>query len=421
MKNILSAVFYTLLTSATLLGQAPANDDACNAISIPVNGSVNNYNNNNATVQTGEGVIAPPTTGFNQTDGWGESTISFSTWFKFTAPTSGNVSISCTDVAFDGQVAVYQVGNCSDFSTFNMVAANDNAIDSSSTAPEFTICDLTPGNTYYLLFDSGSTLTTGSFSIKISILTISAGTPTTVLDVCTGDTANLFDGISGYDLGGTWYETIPTFGLNGSEFYTAGVGFLTFDFKYVIENGCLADSSISQVHVFGPSTAGDDGMIMACKGEVINLMSGLSGTVDLGGTWYDPTNQPLSGFFTTASTIPGQFNYDYIANNGVCPNDTANIVLMVSDCIADLDELSSTSITIYPNPSNGIITISNTTSGEVFSYELTDMSGRLIKSEEFGIQPFSQSEIDLRDQHTGMYIVRVYNSKEEQLYRVILN
>lgn len=399
----------------------PSNDDVCNAIAVPVDGSVNNYNNGGAGVEPGEGSIAPPSTGYNQTDGWGQSTISFSTWFTFDAPSSGNVTISCTDVPFDGQVAVYEVGTCSDFSTFNLIAANDNAMDFSSSAPEFTVCGLTPGATYYLLFDSGSTFSSGGFSLMINSLSISAGTSSNVVDVCSGDVVDLYDGITGYDAGGTWYETIPTFGLSGSTFNTAGVGFITFDFEYVVQNGCLADTSISQVHVFGPSNAGNDGTMTACKSEIINLLSGLSGNVDMGGTWYDPMNQPLPGFMTIASAIPGSFNYDYIASNGVCPDDTANIVVNVLDCVAGLNELEISTVGIYPNPTSGILYISNEGSEESFSYELLDIEGRLISRNEFAITPSSVTELDLRGKMTGMYMIRVYNADSEKVFRVLLN
>ena len=396
----------------------PANDDVCNAIALPVDGSVGNYNNGGAGIEPGETMIAPPGTGYNTLDGWGNSTMSFTTWFTFDAPAEGNVTISCVDVPFDGQVAVYEATDCSDFSTFNLIGANDNAMDFSSQAPEFTVCGLTPGTTYYLVFDSGNTYSSGAFSIAISPLSISAGTQNGVIDVCTGDVVDLYDGITGYDAGGAWYETIPTFGLSGNTFNTAGVGFITFDFEYVVENGCLSDTSITQVHVYGPSSAGNDGTIDACKGEVVNLLSGLSGNVDMGGIWYDPSNQALPGFITTVSSIPGQFNYDYIASNGVCPDDTANIVINVQDCIAGIDEFQMSTVDIYPNPSNGIFNISNT-SGIAFNYAVTDLNGRIIVQKENGIESSQVTTLDLSEKMNGLYIITISDGSAQRSFRVI--
>jgi hypothetical protein len=396
----------------------PANDDVCNAIALPVDGTVGNYNNGGAGVEPGETMIAPPGTGYNTLDGWGNSTMSFTTWFTFVAPAEGNVMISCVDVPFDGQVAVYEATDCSDFSTFNLVGANDDAMDFSSDAPMFTVCGLTPGTTYYLVFDSGSTFASGAYSIAISPLSISAGTENGVVDVCSGGVVDLFDGITGYDAGGTWYETIPTFGLSGNTFNTAGVGFITFDFEYVVENGCLSDTSITQVHVFGPSSAGNDGTITACKGENVNLLTGLSGNVDMGGTWYSPTNQPLPGFMTTVSSIPGQFNYDYIASNGVCPDDTANIVVNVLDCIAGVNEFTIEGVQIYPNPSNGLFYISNT-SGNSFNYTVTDLNGRIIIEKKNCVESSDVSLLDLSDKMNGLYIITISDGSTHRTFRVI--
>lgn len=398
----------------------PINDLACSAINLPVDGSVLISNNGGASTEPGENLIAPPTTGYNTTDGWGESTLSFTSWFTFTAPASGNVKISCTDVEFDGQVAVYSVTDCGDFSTYTLVAANDDAMDFSSQAPEFTICGLNPTETYYLLFDSGSTFSSGQFSISISNLSVTAGTFTDTLDVCSGATVDLFDGLSGNDLGGTWYEMIPTVGLSGSNFNTTGLAYQVFDFEYEVIDGCATDISMVQVHVFGPSNAGNDGILDVCRNETYNLLDGLSGNVDLGGTWYDPSNQPIVGNTVTAGNIPGQFNYDYITGNGVCPDDTANVLVNVANCTTGINDLLLSGILIYPNPTNGILFISNDGSSELFNYEILNIEGRIIAKENAVINGTSATEINLTGMVTGMYMIRIFNENMEGTYRVIL-
>lgn len=396
------------------------NDIVCDAIDITVDGTSTTYNNGGGSIQTGEQIIAPPTTGYNETDGWGESTLSFTTWFTFTAPASGKVKISCTDVDFDGQVAVYTVTDCNDFGTFTLEAANDDAMDFSSSAPEFTICTLTPGNQYYLMFDSGSTFTSGAYSIAISELDVSAGTFTNILDVCSGDTTDLFNGISGNDGGGTWTEMIPTVGLSGNLFNTAGLAYQIFDFEYVVVDGCDSDTSLAQVHIYGPSNAGNDGTLVVCKNEVVNLLEGLSGTVDLGGTWYDPSENPVSGNTITASFIPGQFNYVYITGNGVCADDTSNLLLDVQNCTAGIEEILFAEISVYPNPTNGLIYISNEGSTQTLSYEILDLNGRIISKENGAIAGTSKTEIDLNGKISGMYLLRIFNVEAEKVYRIVL-
>jgi hypothetical protein len=66
--------------------EPPVNDDVCAAIAVSVDGSTNSYNNGGAGIQTDEQTIAPPASGDNTSDGWGDSTITASTWFMFDAP-----------------------------------------------------------------------------------------------------------------------------------------------------------------------------------------------------------------------------------------------------------------------------------------------------------------------------------------------
>jgi len=398
----------------------PTNDIVCSPLAIPVDGSTNFYTNGAASVETGENSIAPPATGLNESNGWGNSSLEHTVWFTFEAPASGNVSISCLDKVMDGQVAVYEVGTCSDFSTFNFVGGNDNDVDFNFVnpyAPNFTLCGLIPGNTYYLLYDSGNTYASGPFSISISELTLSAGNSSGVIDVCNGATVDLYDGITGYDAGGTWYETIPTFGLLGSVWNTSGVAYQTFDFQYVVQSGCLQDTSVTQVHVFGPSSAGNDGTINACKLETINLLAGLSGNVDLGGTWYNPSNQPLTSSIITTSAIPGQFNYDYIASNGVCPDDTANIIVIVNNCTASIEDLSKNEILVYPNPSKGKF---NIITEDPFGGKLTvtDLHGREVAFKKS--ESAKEIQLELSNATTGIYILQIIQDGERYIHKLIV-
>lgn len=396
---------------------APSNDFVCSPEILQVDGSVQYFTNGAATVETDETNIAPPSTGFNSTDGWGLSTLEHTVWFTFDAPASGNVIISCLDMVMDGQVAVYEVGNCSDFSTFNFIGANDNDVNFMSDAPKFSLCGLTPGQTYYLLYDSGNGYASGPFSISISELTLTAGNSTGVVDVCNGATVDLYDGISDYDAGGTWEETIPTFGLSGSEWNTEGVAFQVFDFLYIVQNGCLIDTAVSQIHVFGPSSAGNDGTINACKLESINLISGLSGNVDLGGTWYNPSNQALTSSIITTSNIPGQFNYDYVASNGVCPEDTANVLVIVNDCVAGIEDIVEKTTLVFPNPSKGKfnLVMENYNGVELL---VSDINGRTISFTETtsskGIQ------IEFNKSIPGIYFLQITQNGSRYIQKVVV-
>ncbi|MBF6628090.1 MAG: hypothetical protein ITG04_06225, partial [Proteiniphilum sp.] len=237
----------------------------------------------------------------------------------FQAPASGSMRISGMDQNFDGQIAVYDVTNCSvlTLGSFDLVAANDDEIGGSGIAPNFTVCGLTPGSTYYLMHDSRSTTATGVYSIALSEIDLNAGTSPSLTEVCSGDTLNLYNTITGYDAGGTFTDLMNTSQLlNDTTFATTVLAFSTFNFEYRLTDGCAYDSIISQVKIYGPSLAGDDGSVTVCKNQTVVLADGLTGTIDLGGTWYNPSNNAISGNSITAANIPGNYNYTYITSNG---------------------------------------------------------------------------------------------------------
>lgn len=397
-----------------------SNDEPCDAEALLVDGSTYILDNTGATVAANENTIAPPATGFNTTDGWSNSTLDATTWFTFVAPASGNMWISGTEVNYDGQIAIYDATTCSDFGTFTLTAANDDAVDQSSAAPMLSLCGLTPGNTYYIMHDAQNV--TGQYAITLTEISIEAGSTSGIIDVCTGDTANLFTGISGNDAGGIWEELIPTANFADSLFPSAGLAYQVFEFRYIVTEGCAMDTVMQEVQIYGPSSAGNDGTLTVCQNQPFSLTDGLSGTVDLGGTWYDPQNNPLSGPNITASSIAGNFNYDYITGNGVCPDDTANIVVTVdANCdFLNIEDIAFGNMSVYPNPSAGIVFVENFGSSEVFNYEVTDLKGRIVAEKDAVIDGDSTTEINLEGMDAGVYLIKVFNGDVSNTYRVVL-
>ena len=423
-----------------------SNDTVCGAEELMVDGTVYIFDNTGATVTVGETGIVPSQTGYNATDlpqvGWGQPTLQRTTWFTFTAPASGSMRFSGEDVdAFWSQIAIYDAPVCNDFNTFELLAASDQAsvttttigntttIDTIKVAPNFTICGLTPGATYYIMHDSwagatGASTLQGQYSITMTPINLEAGTFVDVLDACTGTSVVLFDGITGYQTAGSWTaELAPAgTGLTDSLFNTSGLGYQVFNFEYRVADGCAYDSIVAQVQIFPLSSAGTDGTITVCKNEPVDLLSGLGGNVDLGGSWYNPSNQLMPSSSIYASNIPGQFNYDYITGNGVCPDDTANVLLTVDGTCdwLNVEELYFSSMTLLPNPTNGLVYITNEGNSEVFNYEVIDVDGRVIASKANAINGASTTTIDLTGKVTGMYMIRVYNGNAEKVFRVVL-
>ena len=404
-----------------------SNDTVCGAEELMVDGTVYVFNNSGATVSPGEASIAPPLTGYYNNTGWGGTTTPNSTtWFKFVAPPSGQVRIDSRDVLYYGKSACYEVDSCEEFSPTNFIlkAANENYTYPNYGAVNYTVCGLTPGNTYFIMNSArySGTYYQGNYSLKLTEIVLEGGNTGAIVDACLADTINLFTTINGYDTGGAWSWVTPTAGLSDSLFNTNGSASQVFEFQYRVTDGCAYDSVIGKVRVFPPSSAGVDGQIDVCRNQPVNLLSGLSGNIDLGGSWINPSNQTLASGQINASNIPGQFNYQYITGNGICPNDTAEVLVNVlSNCnYLDLEELAFENMNLFPNPSTGLVTISNNNSSEIFNLEVTDLEGRTILVAEKAINGNSNYQLDLTGKESGVYLVKVFNTTSKKTFRVVL-
>jgi hypothetical protein len=222
---------------------------------------------------------------------------------------------------------------------------------------------------------------------------------------------------------GTWNfnfnpNAVDTMGMFNAASVPAGVHELLY-----ITKGCAPDTTIATITVVEPSSAGGDGSIVVCRNEPFNLLSGLTGSAVLGGVWTDPNAAVVVNGNTNASNIPGQYNFRYIVSNGVCPADTAKVVVTVKGTCdyLGLEDVAFEAFSMYPNPSSDIVFITNTGSTEVFNYEVLDMNGRLILKANDAINGSTTTELNLSKVEIGVYLIRVFNDKAEKTFRVVKN
>ena len=111
----------------------PANDDVCNALPAVVGGTVP-FDTRYACADSGE--VSPGGgsggSSCNATDGWCdfEIFVNNSVWFTVVVPPSGSIGVLANGFGItDTQLAIWRVGDCSDYSTFQELAANDDSGD----------------------------------------------------------------------------------------------------------------------------------------------------------------------------------------------------------------------------------------------------------------------------------------------------
>ncbi len=140
----------------------PDNDQPCDAIALTNDGVPSiPYSNIFATADDGE--VTPPDGGCQTDSTWCNNALATSSiWFTFVAPPSGRARIDgCSPLTtFDNQFAIYSVGDCDDYSSYELIGANDDRGSTnlgpcpggSTLSAGLELC-LEPGETYYLQVD----------------------------------------------------------------------------------------------------------------------------------------------------------------------------------------------------------------------------------------------------------------------------
>jgi len=421
-----------------------SNDMACNAIDLPVDGSIATHNNIGATVN-GEGAIVPASGAVDGTMTWGDDAIADGpVWFSFKAPSSGNVIVSTanditTNAGSRTEIAVYETGDCGVFSNYNLLGANGDkvAFDNGS---EVALCGLTPFQTYYVMVDGYSFVdlfsTTvafqGTFGISITDTpTAEAGTATSG-EICAaaGEPVNMFDGITGWSDGnGTWYfpsATDPgaqTFAAVDDTLLLTGLTPGTpFTFDYVVLGGCNNDTVSTVITAGETPAAGSDGVLTDCNTGDVFLMEGLTGTVETGGTWSsaDATaDAAINGNTFEANEIVGgtDYSFDYVVTDGAFCSDTAVVVVTLDDCLGvDANEVST--LEVYPNPAHGVVTIANLNVEGNATITLVDVQGKVVYTTAI-TNVNGNYELDLSGFENGVYIIEITSELSTQNVRVV--
>jgi len=171
-----------------------------------------------------------------------------------------------------------------------------------------------------------------------------------------------------------------------------------------VSNGCAVDQATATVVVYAAPSAGQDGSITVCLNEPFVLWNGLSGNIDANGTWYNASNNALPGAQDTSGAIAGQFNYDYIVTNSVCPSDTSNVLVIVDgscDFTASVAE-NDIGLSMYPNPTSSLLYVSKTQNGSA-TLELLDLNGKTL-----ALHALEQAlTLDLTTYPKGLYIIKI--------------
>lgn len=144
------------------------------------------------------------------------------------------------------------------------------------------------------------------------------------------------------------------------------------------------------------------------------VCAGVSTTLSASGA---PTYTWSNGSNTNSIVVAPSTNTVYsVSGSNNCGTSTSSITVVVTNCTGFANQtMNNELIKIYPNPANSIVTIN--CGGELlYSFELTDLTGRLISknSELKGSHSFNVSELN-----NGIYQVKVSTQEGTAVLKLV--
>ena len=358
-------------------GSGLSNDEPCGAVPLAVNTTCTYSIFTNAGATNSVGIPAHSCQAITNND----------VWFSFVAPASGQTIIKTVASGMtDGVMSIYS-GTCT---SLTEISCNDD-VNPSNYMPLISSSGLIPGNTYFIRVSSFQT-TFGLFDICITdpnpvaapSITISASPSGSI---CVGNQV-VFSAIVSNAGGSPAYQ----WKKNGTN---VGTGLSTFTTN-TLANGDVITCAVT---VSG-NTAMSNSIVMTVSSPVVNIT--LSGQILSATPGFNSYQWSLNG-----NTINGATTSDY--NAGSVTGNYAVAVGDLNGCVATasynygttgISTISNSNFNLYPNPSNGNVTISFT-SADARTVKVLDLTGKIVYS-----TSSNQEELNM---NLGHLLPSIYN------------
>lgn len=170
-------------------------------------------------------------------------------------------------------------------------------------------------------------------------------------------------------------------------------------------NGCTDSSAVSTVVMYAPTGAGisPNGTDTLCEPNSVTIVA-------TGGAesyqWLNGGN-PIGGETNDSLIVSASGVYSCIVSYGACDEETETFNISILDC-SSLDELSTSMLSLYPNPASSEIHISLVKMGS-YKGEIYSALGALVKSFEFD---GSEHHLNIADLPNGSYVISIHNDDD---------
>ncbi len=383
-------------------------------------------------------ISGPASVCSGSTNTYSVTAVSGATSYTWTLPggwsgTSITNSINATASATGGTISVIANNSCGMSSSQNKSVAvvtsapaapgtiSGNSAICSGTTNVYSITAVSGATSYTWILPSGWSGTSSTPSISATASTSSGNVSVTANNTCgastpqtlaiTVTTAPATPGtISGNSTvcSGT-SNTYSITAVNGADSYT-----------WTLPSGWLGTSTANSITTSASSTSGNVTVVAenTCGSSSPQTFAVTVNTVDVFVAQFETTlsasatsatfkwincsdNLPITGETSSSFTATTNGSYAVIVTQNSCTDTSACFVIST---VGIAESAIENGISIYPNPSNDIITIKANDKSLGLSYTITDQMGRQILN---GNLTSETTSVDISKLQTGVYFVKV--------------
>lgn len=258
------------------------------------------------------------------------------------------------------------------------------------TGDQFDPASGTQGLTY--------TLTDGNNCTVVENFTVTVNTAPTVTHGAVAATCSNASPITlsgGSPAGGTYTGT----GVTGTQFDPAS-GTQTITYTYTDANNCTNAATFSVTVNNAPTATFTLPATVCVYGAPFAFNGTPAGGAYTGdgasGTQFNPA---------TAGTGPATVTYTYTDGNGC--SDDAQATITVSACLGNEENELANAVTVFPNPTNGMVTLTINNFGNDTQIDILDLQGKRIYGTQVSATGTYTQTIDITGFANGIYYLRI--------------
>ena len=119
-------------------------------------------------------------------------------------------------------------------------------------------------------------------------------------------------------------------------------------------------------------------------------------------------------------TAPSTGTFYFAFHNTSPANATGTHALLVDNFVVTqtlgTSEFLSSNLNVYPNPARNVINFSNDVSAVISTIEMTDLNGRVVKSEKFNA---TNGQVSISDLSTGVYMMKIKTDQGSAVKKIV--